>query len=236
MPVGVRRRHQCLLVAHHAQEPNLGRGQQALHALEHAETRPQDRHDKRLGLREAHTRGRRHRGLHLDRLGAHLTGCLVGEQRDQFVGQPTEGGGVGAFVAQCGQLVGDERVVDDERSHDALRLAGGRPRHPPVARSRSLRRCGHGRLRRRLRHDRRSRGRQLAGRGDAGAPRRRAVGASCTHSASSPARAARSASSRWPRTSSWPPVCSATTSGSCSQTSPAHPTGRWRRPCSTTSV
>ena len=52
-PVGVRRRHQRRLVAHHAEEADLGGGQQPDHPLEHAEAGPQDRHDQRPRLRPA---------------------------------------------------------------------------------------------------------------------------------------------------------------------------------------
>ena len=49
----------------------------------------------------------------VDLLGAHVPGRLVGEQGDQLVGEPPEGRRVGALVAQGGELVGDQRVVDD---------------------------------------------------------------------------------------------------------------------------
>ena len=59
----------------------------------------------------------RDRGHDVDRLGAHVPGGLVGEQGDQLVGEPPEGGGVGALVAQRGELVRDQRVVDDVDPH-----------------------------------------------------------------------------------------------------------------------
>ena len=49
----------------------------------------------------------------------HVAGGLVGQQRHQLVGQPTERRRVGRLVAQVGQLVGDERVVGDVRTHGA---------------------------------------------------------------------------------------------------------------------
>ena len=53
----------------------------------------------------------------VDRLDPHVAGGLVGQQRDQLVGQPAERRGVGVLVAQGGELVGDERVVDDVGAH-----------------------------------------------------------------------------------------------------------------------
>ena len=83
------------------------------------EAGPQDRHDQRLGGGQPHARGRRHRGRDVDRLGAHVAGRLVGEQGDELVGEPPEGRGVGALVAQRGELVGDQRVVGDMDPHGA---------------------------------------------------------------------------------------------------------------------
>ena len=55
--------------------------------------------------------------LIVDLLGPHIPGGLVGEQGDQLVGEPPEGRGVGALVAQRGEFVRDQRVVDDMDPH-----------------------------------------------------------------------------------------------------------------------
>ena len=89
-PLGVRGGLERLLVAHHAEEPDLGRRQQPLHALEHPEAGPQDRHHERPRVRQPHARCLGDRRLHLDRFDAHLAGGLVGEQRHQLVGQTAE--------------------------------------------------------------------------------------------------------------------------------------------------
>ena len=49
---------------------------------------------------------------------ADLAGRLVGQQGDELVGQPAEGRRVGLEIAERGQLVGDQRVVDDVRAHE----------------------------------------------------------------------------------------------------------------------
>jgi hypothetical protein len=89
-------------------KPTSARRQQPHHALEHPEARAQDRHDERLGVGQLDAGRRRDRRLDLERLDAHVPRRLVGEQRHQLLGQPPEGRGVGALVAQVGQLVGDE--------------------------------------------------------------------------------------------------------------------------------
>ena len=61
--------------------------------------------------------GRRDRGLDVVRRDADRPGGLVGQQRDQLVGQAAEGGRVGAVVTQSGELVGDQRVVGDVDAH-----------------------------------------------------------------------------------------------------------------------
>ena len=57
--------------------------------------------------------------LDLDGGDPHLAGGLVGEERDQLVGEPAEGRGVRALVPQVGPLVGDERVVGNVDAHTA---------------------------------------------------------------------------------------------------------------------
>ena len=51
---------------------------------------------------------------------ADLAGGLVGEQGHQLIRQDAEGRGVGALVAEQGELMGDQRVVGEQRSHGAL--------------------------------------------------------------------------------------------------------------------
>ena len=70
-----------------------------------------------LGLASLTPGGVRDRRAHGHRLDAHVAGGLVGQQRDELVGEPAEGRGVGALVPQGGQLVGDQRVVGDVGAH-----------------------------------------------------------------------------------------------------------------------
>ena len=91
-PLGVRRGLQRLLVAHHAEEPDLGRRQQPHHAVEHAEPGAQDRHDERLGACELDPFGVRHRASgRRTGVDAYVARRLVGQQRHQLVGEPPEG-------------------------------------------------------------------------------------------------------------------------------------------------
>ena len=77
----------------------------------------QDRDDQRLRLGQAHAVGR------ADRCGdghigdPYVTGRLVGEQRDEFVGEAAKCWGIGGLVAKRGQLVSDEGVIGDQGSH-----------------------------------------------------------------------------------------------------------------------
>ena len=80
-----------LLVAHHAEEADLGRRQEPDHPLEHPQARAQDRHDERLGARQLDAARRGHRGVDVERLDPHVARRLVGQQGHQFFGQPTEG-------------------------------------------------------------------------------------------------------------------------------------------------
>ena len=70
-----------------------------------------------LGCGQPDADGRAHGRRDLDRLDPDVAGRLVGEQGHQLVGQPAERRGVGAFVPQCGELVGDQGMVDDGHSH-----------------------------------------------------------------------------------------------------------------------
>ena len=80
-----------------------------------------------LGVESLHAGRRRDRGRDVDRLDAHVAGGLVGQQRDQLVGEPAERRGVGALVPQHRELVRDERVVGDVDLH-APQPSGVRPR------------------------------------------------------------------------------------------------------------
>ena len=98
-------------------------------------------HDQGARVRQPHTGRGRHRGLDVDLLGPHIPGRLVREEGDQLVGEPPEGRGVGALVAQRGEFVRHQRVVDDvdphavnsNRAPDRL-LAGPHWHQPPVRR------------------------------------------------------------------------------------------------------
>ena len=62
--------------------------------------------------------GRPQRGGHRHRPHAHLAHGLVGEQGYQFVGQAAERGGLGALLPQHGELVRDQRMINDQSLHD----------------------------------------------------------------------------------------------------------------------
>ena len=187
---------------------------------------------------------------HGDRVDADVAGRLVGEQRDQLVGEPAERRRVGALVAERRELVRDERVVDHVDAHGARnqseRLAALLVAERPVAchhRSRGppsphgwmspTRRHGCRRVRRRRRRGRRLRlvayreegvwqVQELARR-----PARRPRRASPASCAAGPA-----TSARW----AWSSVDEdffllvrvrrTATSGCCSPTSPPPPSGR----------
>ncbi|CPU66708.1 Uncharacterised protein [Mycobacteroides abscessus] len=106
-----------LLVALHPEEPDLRRGQEARHALEHAEARAQDRHDEGARLREPDADRPGHGRLDLVRLDAHVPRRLVREEGDQLVDEEPERRGRRLLVPQDGQLVGHERVVGDVQAH-----------------------------------------------------------------------------------------------------------------------
>ena len=80
--LGVRRRLEGLLVAHHAEEADLGGRQQPHHPVEHPEPGPQDRDHQGLGAGELDAGRRGDRGHDLVRVDADLAGRLVGQQRD----------------------------------------------------------------------------------------------------------------------------------------------------------
>ena len=73
----------------------------------------QDRHDQRPRRRQLDPDRGLQRRLHGVRADPDLPGGLVREQRDQLFGQPPEGRRVGGLVPQHGELVSDERMVDD---------------------------------------------------------------------------------------------------------------------------
>ncbi len=115
--LGIRLGLEGLLIADHAEEADLGRRQEALHSVEHAEACAEDRYDERARAREAYADGLGHRCLDLNRLYPDVAGGLVRQKRDQFVGQPPECRRIGALVAQDGELVGDQRVIRDMNLH-----------------------------------------------------------------------------------------------------------------------
>ena len=116
--------HERLLVAGHADEAGVGLGEVAEHAAEHAEPGPQHRHHQR---RSAHPRagGRAHRRLDVDRLDLDVACGLVDEDAGQVVHGPPEPGPVGAGLAEPGEELGGERVVDDGDLHGGMMAADG---------------------------------------------------------------------------------------------------------------
>ena len=86
--------------------------------------------------------GRPHRCLHRVRADPGAPGRLVRQQGDQLLGQPAEGRRIGPLVPQGGQLVGDQRVLDDAEIHSCTvaspaRSRTGRRRPGPRARQTS---------------------------------------------------------------------------------------------------
>ena len=87
-PLGVGRRLEGLLVAHHAEEADLGGRQQLDHALQHPESGAQDRHHERSRLADANAAVVVATGVRIStRLGAHVARRLVGEQRHELLGE-----------------------------------------------------------------------------------------------------------------------------------------------------
>ena len=79
-----------VIVATHAQEANLGGGQQAGHALEHTQASAQNGHDDRARLGQRQAGGRRNGGLDWGIGHGDLAGRLVGKQSDQLVNELAE--------------------------------------------------------------------------------------------------------------------------------------------------
>ena len=55
--------------------------------------------------------------MHGDLLDLDVSRGLVGEQRDEFVGQAAEHRGLGVDIAERGELMSDERMIGDQRLH-----------------------------------------------------------------------------------------------------------------------
>ncbi|MPM17676.1 hypothetical protein SDC9_64073 [bioreactor metagenome] len=125
-PLGVGERLQGLLVANHADEPDLSGGHQPGHAAEHSQTRPQDRHHQRLRVEQRNTRRLGDRRLDSDRPHPNIAGCFVCQQRDQLVDKIAEGRALGVDIAQTGQLVGHQRVIEYLEIHVTYLCTAGR--------------------------------------------------------------------------------------------------------------
>ena len=91
---------------------HLGVGDQVHHAVRHAKARPEDGDHGQL-LVGQHLEGRLgDGGLHLHLLQRQVPGDLVAHQHGELAHQLTEGLGAGLLVAEKGQLVLYERMVD----------------------------------------------------------------------------------------------------------------------------
>ena len=88
--LGVGHRLEGLLVTGHADEADLGRRDEAHHALEHSQAGAQDRDDERLGAGQGDTLGGGERGGDGGRLDAHLAGALVSHEGDELLDELTE--------------------------------------------------------------------------------------------------------------------------------------------------
>ena len=87
------------------------------HAVEHAQTGAQHRHDDRARLGDLLADHGRDRGF--DRLvyDLEIAGCFVGLQRDELGDEFAERGGGGVLVAEHRELVLDERVIEYMQFH-----------------------------------------------------------------------------------------------------------------------
>ena len=123
------------LIAIDAQVPQPGIGQQAEHAVRHAQPGAEDGDDRHLAGQHfsGHAFQRR---LHRFRLRRPVAGDLIHHQRRDLVEQLPELPMVGGEVAQLGELGLNDRVVDEddisERRHESLEI---------TEKSRSVRGC-----------------------------------------------------------------------------------------------
>ena len=128
------------LVAGDADEGRVGVGQELEDGVHHPEPGPQDRHDDRP-RRDPPGRRRPDRRADLGVLGRQVAARLVDEHRGEAVHRLAEGGPVGRLVAEAGEELGGEGMVDHGRLHGGM-MAGHGPRragcadrpHAPAAR------------------------------------------------------------------------------------------------------
>jgi len=114
-------RLQGLFIASDADSTDLGAGDQAEHAVEHADAGAQDRHHGDLLAGNL---------FHLDRaapavdavlLERQVLGCFVGEDRADFLGQLPEVLRADIGSAHKAEFVTDQRVADLSNRHGGLR-------------------------------------------------------------------------------------------------------------------
>ena len=123
----------------HAREADLGGGQEAGHALEHAQAGAQDGNDDRARFGELESDRRRDGGVDRGLGDGDFAGCLIGEEGDQLVNQLTEGRRRRLAIAQDGELVSDQGVVSYVEAH-GYRLPRWRgAAHPGVPTARLVR-------------------------------------------------------------------------------------------------
>lgn len=116
-PLGVRGRHEGFLIAHHAEEPDLGGRDQTKHPVEHAQTGTQDRHDHGARLRQVHTGHGGHGRDDVEWPSAQAPRRLIGEEGDHLVDEVAESRRIRRLVPQDGQLMGKERVFHHKTAH-----------------------------------------------------------------------------------------------------------------------
>ena len=105
---------QRFLVSVHADVPHLGGGKQHVHAVDHAESRAQDRNDDDGVILHHPLAADLQGGLHLDLRGGHaLLQALVGHQRGDLLHQLPEFLHAGALVAENGDLMADQRMIEN---------------------------------------------------------------------------------------------------------------------------
>ena len=99
-------------VAEQADVADLDVGHHADHAVHHAQTGAEDGNDGKLLAGDAAALGDGHRRLHVDLFQRQVAGRLIAHQHGDFGDKLAEFLHAGLFIAQDGQLVLDQRVIE----------------------------------------------------------------------------------------------------------------------------
>ena len=106
-----------LLVALHAEETDFSGRNHLGHAVEHAQTRAQHRHDNRSRGGDVLADHRSHRGFDGLVHDFDVAGGFVGLEHHEFGNELAERGGRSVLVAKNGELVVHQRVVQNMNIH-----------------------------------------------------------------------------------------------------------------------